>query len=290
MPSLPVAPLRVALFGAGRVATAVCTLLQRRGHDIVAVASPHERSAAAAASRLGAPVVAPSELEGSDVILIGAPDTAVADAVTRLGRAVSGAVLIHFAGSAGVSVMSAAEGAAARCALHPVQACPDVDAAIGRLPGSAWGVTCSDGARAWARALIENDLEGTPFDVEEADRMVWHAAAVTTSNGISALIAAGELLLSHIGIEEPSRVLGPIVAGTVANVREVGSGADALTGPVVRGEVDVIDRQVAAIRIDAPDLLPAYLAVQRAVVAGALAAGRIDEATAGRIRDTLETT
>lgn len=288
MSSLPVGPLRVALFGAGRVGTAVATLLSRRGHDIVAVSSPHEASAEAAAARLQAPVVEPSAIQDAQVILIGAPDGALSDAVARLGRSTRGAVLVHFAGSAGIEPLREAQEAAALCALHPVQACPDADTAVERLPGSAWGVTCSENARGWSHALINDELGGTPFDVGEEDRVLWHAAAVTTSNGIAALMSTGELLLSSIGVASPGDVLGPISAGTVTNVREARSAGSAVTGPVVRGEIDVIARHSAEVRTRVPELLPAYTETVEMIVSGAKAAGRIGDDIASGIRAALE--
>lgn len=287
MSSLPTGPLRVGVFGAGTVATAVATLLEQRGHTIHAVASPQRASAQAAAARFSANVVSPAQLQGSDVILIGAPDSALRAAVEALGSAATGAVIVHFAGSAGVEPLLTAPSAAS-CALHPVQACPDVATAIKRLPGSAWGVTCSEHAREWAHALVKEDLAGSPIDVAEENRVLWHAAAVTTSNGISALLATGEMILTAIGLASPDEVLGPIAAGTVANVREVGGGAVALTGPVVRGEVDVIERHVEAVRSQAPRLLPAYRDAVRAIVAGAQAADRVTPPVAARIREILE--
>lgn len=288
MSSLPVGPLRIALFGAGRVGTAVATLLSRRGHHVVAVSSPHKASAEMAAARLQAPVVEPSAIQDAEVILIGAPDGELSDAVARLGRSTRGAVVVHFAGSAGIEPLREAEEAAALCALHPVQACPDADTAIERLPGSAWGVTCSEHARGWSHALIQDELGGAPFDVREEDRVLWHAAAVTTSNGIAALMSTGELLLSSIGIASPGDVLGPISTGTVTNVREARDAGRAVTGPVVRGEVDLIERHAGEVRTRAPELLPAYTEAIEMIVSGARAAGRIDAGVEDGIRSVLE--
>lgn len=288
MSELPTRPLRVAIFGAGRVATAVAALLKRRDHQIVGVASPKHESAKRSAARLDAPTLTPSELAGVDVILIGAPDAALPDAAAILGDAATGTVLIHFAGSAGIIPIQVATKAAAHCALHPVQACPDVDTAIERLPGSAWGVTCSDGARDWAHDLIHDDLQGTPVDVAEDDRVLWHAAAVTTSNGISALMATGESLLSSIGIPAPSDVLGPIATGTVTNARQMASGARALTGPVVRGEVDVIGRHLEAVDSRASELGRAYRDVVLSIVSSAQATGRIPDSVAADLRRVLQ--
>lgn len=276
MAPLPPSPFELALVGAGRVGTAVSLLLQRRGHAVVGVASRSAASAEAAGARLGAPVARVEALPPSDVVVLGVPDHALAGVVRSAGETLADRVVVHLAGSVGIDPLRGATDAAALCALHPVQACPDVDTAIVQLPGSAWGVTCSAGAEGWARRLIEEDLDGAPVEVREQDRALWHAAAVTTSNGISALMATGEALLDAIGVESPGRVLGPIAAGTVANARQVGGGAAALTGPVVRGETQVIARHLDAVSQHAPDLLDAYLHALRSIVAGARASGRID--------------
>lgn len=256
--------------------TAVSLLLQRRGHRVVGVASRTAASAEAAGERLAAPVVSLEALPRSDVVLLGVPDHALQEVVRRAAAALAGRVVVHLAGSVGVEPLRGATDAAALCALHPVQACPDVDTALARLPESAWGVTCSAGAEPWAARLIEEDLGGTPIEVREEDRPLWHAAAVTTSNGISALMATGEALLESIGVDLPGLVLGPIAAGTVANARQAGGGAAALTGPVVRGESDVITRHLDAVSRHAPDLVDGYLHALRSIVAGARVSGRID--------------
>ena len=286
MGRLPDTPLRVALVGAGRVGTAVAFLLRDAGHQIVSVSSRSTASAEAAAARLETVVVPLEGTSAVDVFLLGVPDSALSTVVAKLPRV--GSVLVHFAGAAGIRLLESGSAARALCALHPVQACPDVESAIRRLPGSAWGVTCSRGAEAWVRRLIEEDLKGTPFGVAEEDRVVWHAAAVTTSNGISALLAVGESLLASIGIDRPELVLGPIAAGTVLNALERGGGGLALTGPVVRKETDLIVRHVDEIARRAPHLLPAYLQSLHMIVSSALAAGRIDHADELLLRQALD--
>ena len=287
MASLPSAPFALTLVGAGRVGTAVAALLQQRGHRVVGVASRTEASAVRGATRLEAPVVSVGGLPECGVILLGVPEHTLAGVTAELPGATN-AVIVHLAGSVGIEPVRRSLPDAVVCALHPVQACPDVDTAMRRLPGSAWGVTCSEGATAWAHRLIAEDLSGRPVDVGEEHRAVWHAAAVTTSNGISALMATGEALLSSIGISSPADVLGPISAGTVANAREVGGGAPALTGPVVRRETEVIRKHVAAVRERAPRLLDAYLHALRSIVASAAASGRIERSDAESLMTLLE--
>ena len=278
--------MRVALVGAGRVGTAVAYVLSQKGHEIVAVASRTQDSALRASRKLEADVYRIEDLPAADIILIGASDAGIAQVDDELGpRVAEGAYVCHFAGALGPSVLKRSmDGGASACAIHPVQAVHSVAAGIERLPGSAWGVTCSDpGAEERMIELIDQDLQGFPIVLPEELRPIWHAACVMTSNGIAALMAVGESLLAEVGVEDPARVLGPLAAGTVENARAGGGGAATLTGPVVRGETETIRRHLAALAERTPEQDERYRAVASLIVRVALEAGRIGEETARKM-------
>jgi predicted short-subunit dehydrogenase-like oxidoreductase (DUF2520 family) len=278
---------RVALIGAGRVGTAVASLLADGDHEIVAVSSRSDESAARAADKLDAPVVAfGSPPPASDVVLIGTSDAAIEETAEMVAQWVAGdAVVVHFAGALGLEPLGAVSKAGAQaCAAHPVQACPDLDTAIRRLPGSAWGITCEPRLEAWAGDFVAA-LQGRPILVSETDRPAWHAAAVMTSNGIAALMAAGESVLEAIGIAAPERVLGPLAAGTVANAREGGGGGATLTGPVVRGETEALQRHLHSLA--AADAA-AYRAISLVILESARRARRISSSAYEEMTRMLE--
>jgi len=281
---------RVFLVGAGRVGTAVAVLLQNSGCEIVGVSSRNPSSMRRAADRLGAPSFSleDGELPAADLWLIGASDDAI-ETVARLlvGRA-QGGVAAHLAGSLGLTPLGPLGAAGwGIAALHPVQACPDIDTAIARLPGSAWGVTVSPGLERWARGLIEERLGGRAHGVAEAHRPLWHAASVITSNGVAALLAFGEEILTAFSQAAPGEVLGPLAAGTVQNAREGGGGGQTLTGPIVRGETEAIQRHLTALEGADPSLAAGYARVSGLILDSARRAGRIDEATADSIEEVL---
>jgi predicted short-subunit dehydrogenase-like oxidoreductase (DUF2520 family) len=287
LPALP----RVALFGAGRVGTATAVLLQRSGCEIVGVWSRSESSVARAARylRVGALDMEDRGTVDADLVLIGAGDTSISDVVEVLaGRAPAGAVAAHLSGSLGVEALRRLLDTGVHgLACHPVQACPDVDTAVARLPGSAWGVTTSEGIEGWALAFVSEKLHGAPVLVPEGYRPLWHTASVMTSNGIAALLAFGETLLASIGIERPEAVLGPLAAGTVDNARSGGGGGATLTGPVVRGESATIERHLDALREHSPELVADYVRVVEMILGAAVSARRVDEPTRRRIAGLL---
>jgi predicted short-subunit dehydrogenase-like oxidoreductase (DUF2520 family) len=292
MTPLPSSPFRFLLVGAGRVGTGVAALLRSAGHTVSGVTSRSSASVARAIDVLDAPRVDldPTGWPDADVVLIGAGDEAIEGIASGAASRLAGRVVVHFAGALGVEPLRrAVDAGAVGCGLHPVQACPDVDTAIARLPGSAWGVTCSSPeAEGWASETIGRDLDGDPRIVAEDHRPLWHAASVVTSNGIAALLSSSEALLDEIGVAAPVDVVGPLAAGTVANARQGGGGGRTLTGPVVRGDVATIRSHLHAVAERAPSLLDTYITVTRLVLAAATRSGRLAPETAIRIETELD--
>lgn len=278
--------------GAGRVGTAVSILLRDAGHAVVGIASRTLDSALRASQRLDADVYRVEDLPPADLVLLGATDPAIEPLAAEVAHRVrEGASVCHFSGSLGTGPLRAVlDVSASGCAIHPVQACPSVDAAVARLPGSAWGVTCTDpGAEDRIVEIIDRDLAGSSVVIPEELRPLWHAAAVMTSNGIAALLAAGEALLAEIGVDDPAHVLGPLATGTVQNARDGHGGAATLTGPVVRGEVATVRRHMQAL-MDAPGQhAETYRIVCALILRSAVSAGRIDVETLEKVMRELAT-
>jgi predicted short-subunit dehydrogenase-like oxidoreductase (DUF2520 family) len=226
----------------------------------------------------------------ADLVLVGVVDSAIPDVAGELAPGLAErTIVVHFAGAVGVAPLEpVARRGAHVAALHPVQSIPDVAAGIERLPGSTWGVTCSPSLVAWAHHLVTSELGGVPVDVEEQDRALWHAAAVMTSNGIAALMSTGEALLAGLGIADPRSVLGPLAAGTLANVRALGRPGEAYTGPVVRGDRATVERHLTSLKSRFPGLLDEYTLIARAIVSGAERTGRIEADLARSMSDLLE--
>ncbi|MDP9226567.1 MAG: DUF2520 domain-containing protein [Actinomycetota bacterium] len=277
------------LIGAGRVGTAVTALLQRSGHHILGVASRSPASASRAAGLLAAPVVEVGDMPMAEVVLLGVPEGALGEVASEVAAQARTKIVCHFAGVAGIGPLSPVlDAGMLAAALHPVQACPDVETAIRRLPGSAWGVTTSPEISAWAHEVITRDLHGEPVDVEERHRPLWHAAAATTANGIAALLSLAGAMLADIGIEQPGGVLGPLAAGVLAGATTAGGTGQTLTGPVARGDAMTVRAHVEALRSQAPDLLEAYRAAAATILLAAVRTEDIGPATENTIRAALE--
>ena len=287
----PKTPFRLVLIGAGRVGTAVTELLRRRGHSITGVASRTQDSAQRAAQLLRTTTF---DLDGAmpeaDVVLVAVSDDALPKVIDRIApSARSGMVFWHVSGSLALETLRPViERGAQGCAVHPMQACPSVDAAIANLPGSTWGVTVTPGLDSWAPRLVSEDLQGVPVVISPEHRALWHAASITTSTGINAVLAVGEALLEEIGVQRPHEALGPLALGTLKHSLSHGA-RQSVTGPLVRGEDATLRRHLRALE-DASDgsLRQDYLLVARLVLERAGLAGRINDALSLQMRALLD--
>ncbi|HZC25396.1 MAG TPA: pantoate--beta-alanine ligase [Actinopolymorphaceae bacterium] len=196
-----------------------------------------------------------SVVSTADLVLICVPDKAVAAVCAELAE--SGSLPAYVGHMSGASGLDALEPARSRGAdtfsLHPLQTIPKPETDLSGAPAAVSGSTPT--AVAVATALAER-LGMRPFDVPDDRRAAYHTAAVFASNFLVALEETAVELLGRASVTDARSILGPLVRQSAANWSE--SGADALTGPIARGDESTIARHREALRELAPDLLPLY--------------------------------
>lgn len=269
----------LAVVGAGRVGTAMAVLLGRAGHRIVAVAGGQATRERAERHLPGVPVLSPEEAaRGAEVVLIGTPDAAIEPVCTALARAGAlgaGQAAAHLSGATGLAALGAAEAAGATVlSIHPLQTCPDVEAAVARIPGAAFAVTARTPEGLALGERLARDAGGRPFPLEDARKPVYHAAAVFASNYLVTLTALAAELEAVAGLPDPMAALEPLQRATLENVLARGPHA-ALTGPAVRGDAVTVETNLRGLAEHAPWAVPAYVALAELALRLAADSGRL---------------
>jgi predicted short-subunit dehydrogenase-like oxidoreductase (DUF2520 family) len=284
------ARLDVGVIGAGRVGTALAVALRRAGHRITAA------SAVSSASRervdrylSGTVVLEPADVvAAADLVLLTVPDDALAGLVAGLaatGAPLAGRMLAHTSGRHGLAVLEpATELGALPLALHPVMTFTGRADDADKLAGISFGVTAPAVLRPAAEVLVM-EMGGEPVFIAEADRGLYHAALAGAANHLVTQVVQAEDLLSRAGVAQPARMLGPLLSAALDNALRLGDAG--LTGPVARGDAETVAGHVDALRADAPEALPAYLALARLTAARALASGILSAPDAQRLLDVL---
>ena len=230
---------RVAIIGVGRAGGAFGLALERAGWTVRRYHSTDDVHHAA---------------KDVDLVLVCCPDLYVADVAATIAPEKS-TVIAHVAGSLGLDVMS---GHARTAAIHPLMALPSAALGAERLRG-AWFAVAGD---AIVHAVVA-DLDGRSFEIADADRALYHAAAVVASNHVVGVLGQAERLANAVGA--PFEAFASLVRATVENVVALGP-ADALTGPAARGDEATLDRHRAALPEDESDGYEAGVALARRLV------------------------
>jgi predicted short-subunit dehydrogenase-like oxidoreductase (DUF2520 family) len=250
--------------GAGKVGQALARLWSERGYRVGAVASRSSAHARALASQVGAEAVPVGEVsQHADLILLTVPDDQIEPVANSLANqnAARGRGFLHTSGAHDATVLGALAAAGAQVgSLHPAFPFADVETAHKALPGATFAVEAESARlRDWATELVDS-ADGRLLMVPPGQKALYHAALVLASNYTVTLYALAERLLTDLGAERATAdaALDALVGGTVANLRAQGV-PDALTGPLVRGDVGTIGAHVEALTHYEPRLAQLYL-------------------------------
>ncbi len=284
------ARLTVGVVGAGRVGSVLGAALARAGHRVLAAAGVSDASRRRAALLLPGVPLRPADevVRAVSLALLTVPDDALAglvDGLAATGAFHSGQLVAHTSGRHGLAVLGPALRAGALpLALHPAMTFTGSEVDLQRLAGASFGVTAPDELVLVAQALVV-EMGGEPVVVSDADRGLYHAALAGGANHLVTLVAETSDLLRRAGVEDPDRMLGPLLGAALDNALR--SGDAALTGPVARGDAATVAAHLRVLRERAPEAVPAYVALARLTAVRALAAGRLDPSAAEALLDVL---
>jgi predicted short-subunit dehydrogenase-like oxidoreductase (DUF2520 family) len=226
----------------------------------------------------------------ADLVLLTVPDDALAGLVSGLaaiGAWRRGQIAVHASGRYGVAVMSPAEEVGVAClAIHPALTFTGTSLDLIRMREAVFAITARPAHLPIAQALVV-EFGGEAEVVEEANRPLYHAALVHGANHVVTAVSQAMQLLSYAGIENPGRLLGPLVEASIDGViSEVPGDLATLTGPVVRGDLGTITAHLAV--LDAhPPIKVTYVALARATAGLARDAGRLSESAYAGVMDLL---
>jgi predicted short-subunit dehydrogenase-like oxidoreductase (DUF2520 family) len=272
------ARLRVGVIGTGRVGAVLGAALAAAGHEVAAAYGVSDASRTRAEALLpDVPLLAPAEVvERSDLVLIAVPDAVLPEIVEGLvatGAFRAGQLVAHPSGRYGVAVLDPATRVGALpLALHPAMTFTGTSIDLKRLHGASFGVTAPTVLRPIAEALVV-EMGGEPVWVAEEHRSLYHAALAHGANHLVTLVTESLDMLRAAGVDDPAKVLGPLLLAALDNTLEIGD--DALTGPVARGDAETVAEHVRQIAAVSPESAEAYIALARLTALRALATGRL---------------
>ncbi len=220
------------------------------------------------------------------IFFLAVPDHAVPHVAREMASAhpMPAAAFVHLSGGLGLDVLAPLSDHEVG-SFHPLRAFP-----FPQPPEAFASITVAVDASATGLerrlAQLARDLGASPRHVGDADRALYHAAAVLASNYAVALMGEAVELLRASGwpADEAEHALLPLIEGAVANIRAVGL-TKALTGPVRRGDSETVERHLAALS-SLPRASDLYRMLGLVALEIAIEAG-LDPAAARRTRRAL---
>jgi len=230
----------IAIVGGGRMGRGLAQALSGAGQRVTLW------------SRREATISVSEALSGAHTVLLAVPDGAITDVAAELAerRAIeSSQVVLHLSGLLDARALRPLERCgAALGSIHPLQAISEPETAAARWSGAFAAVEGDRRAIAEAERLAAL-LGLTAVRLAAGAKAAYHAAAVIASNYVVALTAMAGRIAEAAGV--PGALAGPmylpLVRGVAASL-ERQSPAEALTGPVRRGDVATIRAHLEALQ------------------------------------------
>ncbi|MFG2038986.1 Rossmann-like and DUF2520 domain-containing protein [Dactylosporangium sp. NPDC048998] len=281
----------IGIIGAGRVGAVLGAALERAGHTVIAAVGVSAASKSRAERLLPHARLLPADevAAAAGLVLLAVPDDVLAGLVKGLaetGALHPGQVVAHTSGAHGLAVLAPVVAAGALpLALHPAMTFTGTEADLDRLAaGVSFGVTAPGELRAMAESLVA-DLHGVVEWIAEERRPLYHAALAHGANHLATLVSEAMDRLRDAGVQEPERVLAPLLGAALDNTLRLGDAA--ITGPVSRGDAGTVAKHLRALDAVAPGSVPPYLALARRTADRVIAAGRLRPIDAEPMLDVL---
>lgn len=270
-------PLRIVIFGPGRVGVAFARALAGARCEVLGfVGRDPSRAAAAVAAAGCGRVLAPADHVRAHVVAFAVGDDDLATAIASAAAAApprTCSLWLHTSGRHGLEVFDGLAGIR-RGIVHPTTPVP------APLPGAeplrgAPGVLVGDPrAQRLLRTLCRR-LGLVPFDGHGGNRALYHAACSLAANGLTGLFAEAAAAFTASGVVrggDGARLVEALMRGALQACGERGP-VDGLTGAVRRGDAATVAAHLRELRAQAPLAVPVYLATAHAALRLARAAG-----------------
>jgi len=262
----------ISIIGGGRLGRALGFRLRERGWRIHSVVTRSEATARRAVRAIGsgyAKAGLSRDVFLAPVILIAVPDSAIREIAAELADLGSGEpgkrVILHTSGALSADALAPARiGGVAVGSFHPLQTFSGIG--IPALEGRVFAIEGDAAAVRVARAMARV-LGGQTLMLNSSAKSLYHAAATMSAGHILAELEAAIQLFVSIGVKrrDALKALLPLTRQVLDNLETVGPRA-AWTGPLARGDYEVISAHEAALRGLPEEYLAAYRALNQLAI------------------------
>lgn len=242
------------IVGAGRVGRVFAQLFASNAVFLVQdVLDRSATSCAEAIAFIGAGTAASryQELRPADVTMLAVPDDQIALCCAELvqyGQIGADSLVFHSSGAlSSAELLPASALGAAVASAHPIRSFADTAAVARHFNGTFCGLEGDPRAVALLEPAL-SAIGARVIPLQASTKTLYHAASVFACNYLVTLMDVALKAYVAAGIPEQlaRQMAEPLVSETVSNVFRLGP-AQALTGPIARGDLATVARQQQAV-------------------------------------------
>lgn len=249
-------PVRIAVLGAGKVASQLAPWLQERGVEIVQVYNRTTATANKLAPLLNAEVISsPKEInQAVEMIIIAVSDDAIAGISEEIPH--SDALVVHTSGTRSITDVAQHNRHGVFYPLQTISGEHPVD--FTQVPFCIEG-SSNDVHDLLVASCVEWGIRS--YSIDSKQREMLHVAAVIANNFTNHLLGKSFDLLRKNDIEPD--ILYPLIFETVRRATH-GNPHEVQTGPAVRGDQKTIERHLQKL-IHTPELQEIYSLITQSI-------------------------
>ncbi len=283
----------IGIVGAGRLGASLAAAMDTAGYSIKMVSRRRLPVAELVAERIEG-VTATDDpqavADATEVVFVTSSDSVIEELAKAIIFRPEQAVL-HCSGATPVSALdNALSDGAVTGGIHPLQTFPN-EFGQDRFKGVTFGVEASDGRLLqWLERLVQ-DLGGTPILITEEVRSAYHASAVMACGLVAGLVGLAADMWDQLGQTRDTalQALVPLLMSTAAQISTMGI-PEGITGPYVRGDLDVVRKHLGATAKAGPEVLRGYTALALAQLPIAAEQGGVSHERRAEIEQLLRAT
>ncbi len=280
---MPMNKPRINIIGSGKLGrTLIRLFVDQQGVEIGDVfnRSPAHSQAAIEFWGAGRRCDTIGEMHDADIWLLATPDDAIAGVVKTLTKGQqnwANTVVFHSSGLHSSCVLEALQERGAKVAsVHPVHSFARPEQSLRSYSGTVCTIEGDSGATNILSELF-TQIGSTVIPIQASGKALYHAATVMGSNYLVALHQVALDMLEQAGINrsQAQQILQPLMTQSLQNTQQFGP-TKALTGPIVRGDMETLEAHIEAITTQDPEHLAVYKTLGKVATGLAEQQARLD--------------
>ncbi|WCR54435.1 MAG: hypothetical protein PG981_001457 [Wolbachia endosymbiont of Ctenocephalides orientis wCori] len=257
--------ISINIIGCGRVGKTIGYLLTKKaGCDIKGILNRSLASSKSAVEFIGGGYACQSyqELITSNLWLISAQDSLISSICKILlshKKLSRGDIIIHFSGALSSKILhSAKEVGCLIGSLHPIRSFVDPETSVNTFEGTYCAYEGDEQAFSLMKHLCQK-IGAKIFKINQEAKSLYHIGSVFASNYLVALLKVSHNFYYKSGVKEKYilDIIYSLSSGTLANIKQSHSLDRSITGPIHRGDIDVIRSHISSLE-STPSLLNLY--------------------------------